>query len=341
MNTRQIIEIQSSLFLEVKKALSPTDSIGLVLSDVLSISTDAAYRRLRNETALSIEEVALVCSHFNISFDALIQNRESKISFDFLDVQHAGFSLESYLSGILTRMKQLLANNHTRLYLVVNNVHFFQALNFPEIIHFRLFFWAKSHLFLQEYKHKKMDIHTYSKEAYNLGRETLHVYNLLDTVELVDRELMRGYLRQILFAMDAGWFKEDEQALTLVDKVLLWLEHYRLQAEQGKKFMVGNISPAGGSTLSLHLNDTVNTDSTFYYVSSEETGVYLTHNIMNYLHTKDEHYVRATKNAIDRQLSNSNVISLVNSKDRHKYFEEIKGQVLWTKAEIIKKMNRA
>jgi len=341
MNARQIIEIQTNLFSEVKKALLPSDVLGLVLSDVLSISTDAVYRRLRNETLLSIKEVGLLCHHFNISFDQLIKREEGKISFDYLDFQQVNFSLEVYLSGLLARLKQLLSIRQVRLYIVVNNVHFFQALNFPEIVHFRLFFWAKSNLFLQNYKDKKIDIHAFSKEALNLGREALQVYNLLDTVELVDRELMRGYLRQILYALDAGWFKENNQALTLLDKILLWLDHYQQQAEQGKKFMAGNAAPASGSALFLHLNDTVNTDSTFFYVGPEESGVYLTHNIMNYLFTKDENYVQATKNAIERQLSNSNVVSLVNPKDRQKYFNEIKNQVLLTKAEIINKIERA
>jgi len=48
--------------------------------------------------------------------------------------------------------------------------------------------------------------------------------------------------------------------------------------------------------------------------------VYLTHNIMNYLHTTDEFYVKDSWGILDCQIANSSLISQVNTKDRTKYF---------------------
>ena len=44
-------KIQEELLQAVKLKLSPGETIGFAFSEVLSVSQDAAYRRLRNETA--------------------------------------------------------------------------------------------------------------------------------------------------------------------------------------------------------------------------------------------------------------------------------------------------
>ena len=60
----------------------------------------------------------------------------------------------------------------------------------------------------------------------------------------------------------------------------------------------------------------------FYYESKEKRGLYVTHNIMNYLQTTDPQYVTDTKQVLDKQLANSSLISVVNEKERNNYFFE-------------------
>ena len=48
--------LQTDLLNLVRDKLNGADSMGYVISDVLHVSQDAAYRRLRGETALTIFE---------------------------------------------------------------------------------------------------------------------------------------------------------------------------------------------------------------------------------------------------------------------------------------------
>ena len=76
--------IQNKLLGRIKPLIPANLTIVDVLSDLLEISTDSVYRRLRSETSLSIEEVSRICTHFNISFDELntIDNASS-VTFTF------------------------------------------------------------------------------------------------------------------------------------------------------------------------------------------------------------------------------------------------------------------
>ena len=315
--------IQAKLFELIKQSLREDESMGLVVSDVLSLSTDAVYRRIRQETLMTIEELRKLCIHFDISFDALMDMKAGSAVFSYLNLKEGQFTVEKYLEGILNGLSRLKSAKDAAIYLSVNNVHFFQALNFPQIIRFRLFFWAKTHLMLPEFKTKRFTHEKISSEAYSMGREILSAYNRIPTTEIVDEEMMHGFLKQVLYYLESNLFEDPNYALFLADRVVKLYDHYMAQAEVGKKFIFGNEQPSAGNELKVYLTGTVNTDSTILYETSKVSGVYLTHNIMNYLHTMDEEYVADSKRILQRQIENSSPLSQVNAKQRIQYFHSM------------------
>ena len=145
-------DIQKTLFDLIKNKLSGEDTLGNALSDVLSISPDAVYRRYRGDTALTINEVKRLCIHYDISFDTLCQMGEGKVMFSYPPLNTFDFSLETYLDGILTGLKRLKSLDSPELVISVNNLSLFQLLNFPQLVRFKLYFWAKTHLQIPAYK---------------------------------------------------------------------------------------------------------------------------------------------------------------------------------------------
>ena len=110
-------KIQEELLQAVKLKLSPGETIGFALSEVLSVSQDAAYRRLRNETALTIDEVKKLCTVYKISFDALINQTKGNALFTYNPLNEYDFSLESYLEGILSAFNRLKALDDPKIIL--------------------------------------------------------------------------------------------------------------------------------------------------------------------------------------------------------------------------------
>jgi hypothetical protein len=315
-------DIQTTIFQLLKQRIAGEDTIGNALSDVLSISPDAVYRRYRGETPLTIQEVKKICQHYNISFDALIESGVGKVTFTYPPINTFDFSLESYLEGILKAFQRLKSLGEPEIIISVNNTQFFQLLNFPQLVRFKLYFWAKTHLQISDYQNELFKHDKTSDTAFALGKEILQLYNSIPSKEIYDPELMRGFLRQILYYYKSHLFEDPEYAVFLCDRILLLSSHLKEQATIGKKFIFGTQAPASGNDFEMYLNETINTDGTFYFKGKEITGLFLTHNIMNYLETTDEHYVSDTKKIIDRQLSNSSIISVINERDRNNYFYE-------------------
>ena len=315
--------IQAKLFELIKQSINPEESVVSIVSDVLSLSTDAVYRRIRQETLMTIEEVRKLCIHFDLSFDALMELKSGKAGFSYMQLKENEFTIEKYLEGILNGLSRLRSIQETKIYLSINNVHFFQALNFPQIIRFRLFFWAKTHLLLPAYRHQLFKHEKISADAFSLGKEILESYNRFPSAEIVDKDLMRGYLRQVQYYLECNLFEDPSYAVFLADRAEKWLLHYQHQAALGVKFIYGTEPLDKDNKLDLYLNETINMDNTFYYDGEKVKGVYLTHNIMNYLHTTDENYVRDSWNIMQCQLANSTLISEVNAKVRNNYFAEL------------------
>lgn len=315
-------DIQTTLFNILKHKIAGEESIGNALSDVLNISHDAVYRRYRNETHLTIHEVKKICGHYDISFDALCEFGDGKVMFSYAPLNTFDFSLESYLEGILQAFQKLKKLSGAELLLSVNNVQFFQMMNVPQLVRFKLFFWAKTHLQISELKNQLFKHEKTSDSAFSMGKEIIQIYNSIPSKEIYDPEFMRGFLRQIQFYHKAHLFEDPEYALFLYDRVLMLSSHLQQQAECGKKFMFGLQAPANGNEFEMYLNETINSDSTFHYQSKELKGVYIAHNIMNFLDTTNENYVNDTKLVIDKQMSNSSLISVVNEKERNNFFFE-------------------
>ena len=87
MNTNGFQQIQGVLMNKIKSTLPANLSLADELADLLQLSPDSAYRRIRCETALTIDEIALICKHFNISFDSLTAVMSGCVSFNYHEVR--------------------------------------------------------------------------------------------------------------------------------------------------------------------------------------------------------------------------------------------------------------
>lgn len=328
------IDIQKELIASIKNKLKPNESFGPTLSDVLNLSQDAVYRRLRNETPFTIYEIQTLCNHFAISFDALLEIKANKVVFQYNPLSDYDFSLNTYLEGILKGMKQIKSLDNPQIVLAVKDSPLFQMLNFPHLVRFKLYFWAKSYLNIPDYQDQQFLHEKISETNFQLGKEILQVYNSIPSREIYDLDILRGFVRQIQYYFDAYLFNDPSYALKLLDDLQKLLNHMKMQTIIGKKFIYGTQAPASGCDYEVYLNDTTNSDSTYYYKSTYVNGVYLTHNMMNYLHTNDSNYVKESEQIINNLISNSSMISVVNEKERNSFFYQLERTIIVYKQKI-------
>lgn len=328
------IDIQATLFNLIKEKIGSEDSLGRALADVLNVSQDAVYRRYRGETALTIFEIQKICTHFGISFDALLELKQNRVVFSYRSLEEYDFSLDAYLDGILLGIKEIKSFSNPSIVLTVKDTPLFQLLNFPHLVRFKLYFWAKSYLNIDQYKAEQFGHEKTSEKTFQTGKEILQIYNSIPSKEIYDFDLLRGFIRQIQYYFDAYLFKDPTYAIRLLDEMQMLLGHMKAQVTVGKKFMYGTQAPASGNEYQVYLNDTTISDSTYFFKSEEKSGLYVTHNMMNYLQTTDTTYVNESEKILDKLIANSSLISVTNEKERNSFFFQMERTITLYKQKL-------
>ncbi|TNE55590.1 MAG: hypothetical protein EP338_02125 [Bacteroidetes bacterium] len=318
---------QTHIFELIKLQLPAGESLGYAVGEVLSMSQDAVYRRYRGETLLTIYELEKLCLHYGISLDTIFGMKKNQVAFQFQGLESYDFSMVEYLRGIRDGLLQIKAHPNPGLTIAVDNTPLLQLFNYPHLVRFKLFFWAKTHLLIPEFQNQSFGYEKFSEDAFGLGHECLKLYNSIPSVEIFDPELLRGFVREIYYYFNARHFEDPSYALQLLETLSRFVDHLKQQAACGQKFIVNTEPPATGNNFEMYLNETVNTNSTIYYENDLQQGIYVAHNVLNTLHTEDKAYVKDSLQILKRQLANSISISQTNERERNQYFHRIQEMI--------------
>ena len=101
-----VSNIQELFFEEIKSKIPSTTSLVEEVAELLNVSSDSAYRRLRLKTLLTFQEVSILASHFNISVDKYLNATERMASFSYKTLNETSYDFLEYLKSIL-RIKSI------------------------------------------------------------------------------------------------------------------------------------------------------------------------------------------------------------------------------------------
>ena len=162
----------SAKFIEHLKKVTPKN-ISLVdeMADILGLSNDSAYRRLRGETPLSLDETMLLCKKFRISLDMLTNKTQGKVTFTYKSLGNDIIDLDSYLESIIKDFKNIIKAESVHLYFAAEDVPLFHHMEYEYLTPFKFFYWKKSILNDPTLEGKKFDIKHIPKKTLDLAQE--------------------------------------------------------------------------------------------------------------------------------------------------------------------------
>jgi hypothetical protein len=75
-------EIQHSIFQQIKGSIPSSHSFIHEIAELLSISYDSAYRRVRGEKELTIEDLYKLATRYNLSIDSIFNVQSRNVTFN-------------------------------------------------------------------------------------------------------------------------------------------------------------------------------------------------------------------------------------------------------------------
>ncbi|MDZ4716471.1 MAG: helix-turn-helix transcriptional regulator [Cytophagales bacterium] len=335
MNTVTTKEsIQSTFLDQIKKNLPPNHSFADELAELLTISRDSAYRRIRGETILSLEEVSILSRRFNVSVDAFLSPQNETVSFQMRYFDEDRFSFEKWFRSILGSLDTFTAFPEVNKELIYNAkdlpiFHFFQ---FQRLAAFKMYFWMKS------FGHSKFNTTKYnpeeiSKELLEVGRKIWSRYASIPSTEIITKEMLNITMRQVEYAHECGMFVGKNDAKGLLEDCRLLAGHVKAQAVSGVKSTFGEEGSVGGK-IEIYLNDLVIGDNTVLFKLGEKRITFISPNGFNVLTTSQEFFGRLTEANMENLKSKSVLISATAEKDRNVFFNYVEDRIAEMEARV-------
>lgn len=319
--------IQAIFLREVKKRIPLHLSLADDLAELLNISRDSAYRRLRGETILSLDEVKQICNRYNISLDALLTSKSNTVTFRFQEADNQNFGFENWMKSILSNLEMIHAAPEKELFYSAKDVPIFYLFDSPELAAFKIYFWNKTILGADNFQDKKFDPALMPNEIVSLAKRIWEKYTQVPTMEFWSEETINVTLRQIEYTFDCGFFKCTNDVINIIDQFSTLLNNINRWAASGFK--------NGKGKLSIYKNDILIADNTIFFKMGEKRIAFLPHSL-EYMATSQENFCDHTEHYFKNLLNKSILISAAGEKERNIFFNGLQEKILALKTRIMK-----
>lgn len=325
--------IQEILFQTIRAKLAPNLSFVHEISELLGISYDSAYRRIRGEKELSLEELKTICLHFDISVDELFSYKSNHVIFNSLAIGENGFDIEQWLQSLLAAIKMINSAKEKEIIYAAKDIPVFYFFEFPEIAAFKIYFWNKALIPASGYENKKLVLEA-PEELYESGRKLLAHYVKIPTTEIWSEETISSILRQIEYCYVSGFFTHTDDVYRLCDVLDTWLSHVQNQAELGFQFLYGNAQEGIENSFKLFHNEVLVTDNTILVNTDGQKISYNTYNVINQLITTNPMFCNQVENSLRNLMRKSTMISGTSEKERYRFFNILREKIKLLRARI-------
>lgn len=320
-------ELQQKLFKLIKSKLAEKTPLADEIAAVLNISADSAYRRIRGEKTLTIDELQALCIQYKISLDELMEIHAGGIIFSGQYLDQKSFRFEEYLKSVIQNLSFMNSFKEKTFYYSCKDLPIFHHYHIREIAAFKRFFWLKTYFHFPEFERKKFRFEDYPESLFILEKKALDLYNQIPSIEIWNLESMNIFFRQIEFYRDGQVFESDADVYKLYDAIGKLWAHLEKQAALGYKFNYGDPEQKKIGDFKMFFNEVLLGDNNMLVELDGMRMSYVSHTTINFMFTKDEAFNLNMYDHLQNQMKRSTLISEVSEKERSRFFRIIREKI--------------
>lgn len=320
--------LQKQLFLHIKTMLPPHQSMVDVIGELLGLSYDSVYRRIRGEKPLTLNELKLLCEHFHLSLDQVLQLHTDKVLFTDMEANGAVTSFKDYLQGLLMQLQYFNSFKEREMLYLSKDIPVFYFFYSEELAAFKSFFWSKSILNDPAFTDATFNLKNFDAAPYfELGQKLIAEYNKMPCKELWNYESINSTILQIQYYRDAGIFESEEDLHKVLDACDTMLLHLQKQVEKGCKFFPGAGEAGYGALFKLYINEIILGNNSIMVQCDDTRIAVINHIVLKYISTTDKKFTEKAFANFNNLLSRSLLISGTGERDRNKFFKALRDNI--------------
>ncbi len=309
------------IFLSVLKQNIPSQHAAVdVISELLGISQDAAYRRLRGDKRFDIDEIFTICKTYNISLDTVFSVKSQGTIFNYtnLDVRDKAKYL-LYMQRVSQSIELLKEGRNNEIILSAIDIPVFHFLPYKELTLFKLFAWNNTVYnqggyfedFLEEFL---------SPDLTSCYNQMADDYSQVPSTELWTVNTVDTIIRLIDFYFETGYFKDKDTPTFLCNQLIQLIDNIKIWVERGYKK-----NPS--VEYRFYVSDT-DLENNFVLLKKEsQLTCLLKLFTINSLTTKDECFCKETYNWLETSKKRSVLLTGASERDRFRYFNTLQQKI--------------
>jgi len=312
-------EMQEVFIKHLKQVVPANVSLVDDIADLLKISNDSAYRRLRNETELSLDETYKICKHYRISVDSVFSNNGDSVTCNYIKLTDSADNFENYLTGLLTQLTRLQKSDDAKIIYAAEEIPIFHSFFSKELAAFKLFYWQRSVLNIPEYQTKKFDWDSIPEKQLKLTREIHQAYLKVPSIEIWTDETIQTTIKQIEYYFESGAFKEKEDTITVLQELKKMMQAINGYAEHENK---SDHAKSIAIPFGLYNSDLVIGTNCIHINVGGTVFSYISFNTLNSLTTGNQQFCEEIEHWMKNLIKKSTLISGIAEKQRFQFFSK-------------------
>lgn len=286
------------------------------VADVLDISLDAAYRRLRGQSPLTLEEGMKLAAALGLSLDALAASGKGQIVFELEAAADDHDSRTSNLERLLQMGKALAEDPEARIVHTQEDIIPFRMYGYRQLRAFKHYHWER--LYADDTA-SRFDPATENLQRDEAAAGIYRLYMRIPSLEVWSEYSLDSTLRQIRYDMETGHFATAGDALAVTADLHLLLDDLQEQARTGRKHRENDFQ--------LFWSEIAVFNGSLMLYAKGFQRVYAGHHTMHYLSTSNLDYCRQTEQWNDLLLRRSLNLTGYAEKLRYRFFSILKQRV--------------
>lgn len=212
--------LQQVLFDRLKNRIQDNIALMDVLSELLNVSSDGIYRRMRGDKLVNLDELIKICRHFDISLDEFVGLKKQSLQFNYTPLDLGNPEVyKSYMRGLLDNFSDLSRADDKEVFFTAIDIPMFHFLPFLELTLFKVFSWSNSTGAFQG-KYGEFCSLIKDDELVNIYKNLTVAYNAIPSVEIWTEGTLVPILRSIDYYFESGYFASAQEALLLCNQLL-------------------------------------------------------------------------------------------------------------------------
>ena len=325
---------QQIFFNQIRSKMPAHFSFVDEVAELLNISNDSAYRRIRGEKPLGLDEIHVLCAKYQVSIDQILGVNSNTVIFSYDKVDHLYFGFIKYLEYLANMLELFTKLGNVKMYFYSKDIPPYLFTPFPELMAFKFFFWKRTLMGYPELARQQFEGAVTDQETATLAKKINLLYTKIPSVDIWNGESINATLSQLDFYRQTNIFPDKDVLLKVYSQLEELVSHLELQAEKGIKLSYDKPELLTNVAYDVYINETLIGDNTVFAQSDTRQITFINHSGINLMSTEDPGFGDVTFKHIQNVIRKSVHISVAGEKERSVFFNKLREKIYLQKKNV-------